>query len=218
MYIILQKNKRKIKQIYNITVEGNQEKLYLKRVQELLNNILENYTVEFKIKNAKGGDPFKIVEEIVNKVTLYDKEDKRIIAVFDNDNKDESYKKAIEKCHKNQIVPAVTNISFDLWLISHKKLMVKQVIKSNDYAKELKKIYKLGNVDIKKEENINKILEQITIQDIKTAIINSKKIEQRNEEKIAIYRFKKTSYYDNPDIHIHKFIERVCKDCELNII
>lgn len=45
MYIILQKNKRKIKQIYNITVEGNQEKLYLKRVQELLNNILENYTV-----------------------------------------------------------------------------------------------------------------------------------------------------------------------------
>ena len=68
------------------------------------------------------------------------------IAVFDHDFKEEDFIKAISDCEKYKIFPAYSNISFNLFLILHKKKYNKKII---------------NNVYEQPYLNINKFLELV---------------------------------------------------------
>lgn len=60
--------------------------------------------------------------------------------------------------------------------------------------------------NIKKECNIDKIIEQIGIKEIKFAIKNADKIMKDKEDKIISNRY---IYYNNPSLSIHNFLKEI---------
>ena len=71
----------------------------------------------------------------------------------------------------NNIKIAYTSVNFDLWLLLHKQKYNKVVQVSHAYVDLIRKKYGLSPTDdIKKKENIQKIVNQISIKDIKNAI------------------------------------------------
>ncbi len=80
---------------YRGSVEGLQEELYFKHIQELINNSDEfNKRVNFNFKNSNGGSASKIVE----KASIYTGTNNAKIAVFDYDFKKDDFIKAIKLC------------------------------------------------------------------------------------------------------------------------
>lgn len=107
------------------------------------------------------------------------------VAVFDRDFKEE-FIDGINLAKKNNIYPAYSNQSFNLFLILHKKYLYKPTTKENNYEKELKEVYNLDkNSDIKNEDTINTILKQ---------------------KEIA------TNIYDEPYLNVSNFLEEVLNE------
>lgn len=192
---------------YRGCVKGLQEVLYFNHLQNLINNCDKfNKRVNFNFKNANGGSASKIV----HKAKLYSSTDNMKIAVFDHDFKEEDFIKAISDCEKYKIFPAYSNISFNLFLILHIKEYNKKTTPHDNYLKDLKNTYKIGsNVDIKSEAGCLKIINQITLENVETAIINAKKINSDSKQynkKII------NNVYEQPYLNINKFLELVFKE------
>lgn len=76
----------------------------------------------------------------------------------------------------------------------------------------MKKVYGLKPTDnIKNEEVINKILNQITLDDVKAAIERADNIRRRKANADCIL-FGNTKTYSNPDFSIHEFLKAVLQD------
>lgn len=60
--------------------------------------------------------------------------------------------------------------------------------------------------NIKKECNIDKIIEQIGIKEIKFAIKNADKVMKDKEDKIISNGY---IYYNNPSLSIHNFLKEI---------
>lgn len=60
--------------------------------------------------------------------------------------------------------------------------------------------------NIKKECNIDKIIEQIGIKEIKFTIKNADKVMKDKEDKIISNRY---IYYNNPSLSIHNFLKEI---------
>jgi len=104
-------------------------------------------------------------------------------------------------------------VNFDLWLILHKEDYNRSVSKNDAYVVDVRRIYGLGSSeDIKSESAINKILEQINLDDVKSAIKRADDIREYkiDDDKMFIGS---SVYFPNPDFSIHKFIEVVLVDC-----
>jgi len=135
-------------------------------------------------------------------------------AVFDHDDAAADFERAIKACTKYKGEAAYSNRNFDLWLLLHKQPFLKSVTNNNDYVNHVRKAYGLDNdADIKKEKEMERILKQITLQDVKTAIHNVKAI-RNSKIKSDAKKIGKVEVYDNPDLMIHQFIEDVFKECD----
>lgn len=190
---------------YQGSCEGLQEKLYFKHFQELINNDKSlNKKVNFKIHNNKGGTPLDIVEDARKKSI---EEYKNKIAMFDCDFKYDSFKQAILLCKKIKIQPIYSIMNFNLFLILHKKDYSKIINSQDNYEKDLKKVFNLNDVDdIKNEESINKILKQISMNDIKLAIKRAYKLCKNTKSigKIII-----DDIFDQPFLNVHEFMDDI---------
>lgn len=115
-------------------------------------------------------------------------------------------------CKKGKIYIAYSNLNFDLWLLLHKKTFNKIVTNNNDYIVDIKKEYKIEQKEnIKKESNIDKILEQINLKDIMFAIKNADIImDNKEEHNKTIYE--NYVYYRNPSLSIHEFLKGILGD------
>lgn len=191
--------------LYIIGCEGaNQEKLYFDKVQSLVNSI-ESRTCDllFEFAEPFGGDPKCVVERVVLK--SIGKLNKG--AVFDFDGKRIKYEEAIDLAMEKQITLGYTNYCFDLWLLLHKKDFFDCVNSQNDYADELRHVYGLKeHANIKKKENVESIVKQINIMDIRSAIARADILAGRNLERIGNKTPKEHEYYDNPDTQVHKLL------------
>lgn len=198
---------------YLCVCEGQQEEMYLNHLAYLVKDF-PNRVVKF---NTVIDRPYRLKKTYVE----YDS-----AAVFDYDFNEVEFKRNIELCDKldspnksrkrkkgKRVYHAYSNVNFDLWLILHKENFNISVLKNDAYLSEVKRIYNLGTREnIKNENTIKKILEQITLNDVKEAIERAGRIRKTKitSEKMVIGS---TVYYPNPDFSLHEFIRIVLKDC-----
>ena len=62
---------------------------------------------------------------------------------------------------------------------------------------------------------MQKILDQIELKDVKTAIKNAEEIMNEKIEDDKIYVKKNFSYYPNPSFNINKFFEEIFKEIDI---
>jgi len=148
-------------------------------------------------------------------------------AVFDFDYNEVEFKRNIEICDRlnkklspskrkegKHIYHAYSSVNFDLWLILHKEEYNKSVTRNDAYISDVRRIFGLKTTeDIKNEEVINKILSQITLEDVKSAIRRAETIRNR-KVKTDSTKIGKTTIYSNPDFSIHEFLRAVLEDSE----
>ncbi|CAN2326890.1 RloB domain-containing protein [Fusobacterium sp. oral taxon C10] len=214
------KEKRK----YYFSVEGETEKLYLKRLQSIINNTLESqYNVDLYSKIEK--DPCSYVKQlsIINKT--------KVTHIIDKESEIPSHKeefkknldkmKEAEKLKKIEYQLAYSNFTFELWIILHKCNCFNPLNDRKEYLSYINKVYNKNFQslrDYKKEENLKKILDELNIDDVIAAVKRAKLITEKNfqekKEKKEKYRGY-TFYNENPSLSVHKIIEQILKDCNL---
>lgn len=199
--------------VYRGSCEGLQEQTFLNHVSKLINNNPRcKNKVYFDLINVGGGDPLEVVKKAVNYNFIGKKEfikNKRVIALFDYDFKDSKFLAALKLANDNKIIPFYTIANFDLLLINLKEKYTKQVSKSEEYIKEVRKVYHLDSeANIKNQTVIDKILKQITLDDIIFLIKNAKIIEKDNLNSKNYY-FVKENILNQPNLLPYRILEEV---------
>lgn len=189
---------------YRGAVEGLQEKLYFEHLKDLINNNdSSSKRVNFKFENSQGGSPTVVVRKAL-KNSL--NKDNKSVAIYDRDFKND-FLESIELAQKNKIIPAYSNQNFNYFLILHKKKVYRQTTKEDKYEKELKKTYNLDkNCDLKNRETIEKILSQITLDDIRRVITTIKNV---NEQTKQTQKQLANNIYEQPFLNILEFLEDI---------
>ncbi|HOP93226.1 MAG TPA: RloB domain-containing protein [Acetivibrio thermocellus] len=195
---------------YFCVCDGQQEEMYLKHVALLLKKFPER-VVTF---NTTVGSP----EKLKKNYTEYDS-----AALFDYDFKDRQFHQNIVICdqlnRKNRrkngqnVYHAYSNVNIDLWFILHKEDFNRPVTTNDAYVADVRRIYGLSQeADIKEKANLERILRQITLEDVKNAI---RRAEQIRASKLESDCFKvgSTTCFSNPDFSIHNFLKIVLQDC-----
>ena len=199
--------------VYRGSCEGLQEQTFLNHVSKLINNDPRcKNKVYFDLINVGGGDPLEVVKKAVNYNFIGKKEfikNKRVIALFDYDFKGSKFLAALKLASDNKIIPFYTIANFDLLLINLKEKYTKQVSKSEEYIKEVRKVYHLDSeANIKNQTVIDKILKQITLDDIIFLIKNAKIIEKDNLNSKNYY-FVKENILNQPNLLPYRILEEV---------
>lgn len=195
---------------YFCVCEGQQEEMYLKHVAFLLKKFPER-VVTF---NTTYGLP----ERLKKTYTEYDN-----AALFDHDFKEDEFRRNITICEQLQrksrkekgknVYHAYSNVNIDLWFILHKEDFNRPVTSNDAYVADVRRIYGLGQEsDIKEKANLEKMLKQITLDDVKQAI---RRAEQIRAAKLESDRFMvgAVACYGNPDFSLHEFLKIVLHDC-----
>lgn len=182
---------------FNCYFDGLQEEKYFKHISKKLTEYDREITVKFnKIK----------------KLPTLEKQssDLKKVAFFDYDRNRVEFERKVLTCKKTK--PYYENLNFDLWLLLHKQQYSCCVTNNDDYVGAVRAAYNLPiNADIKTENNIDKILNQIELSDIEFAINNAKEIMAGKDERDRRY-VNKFFYYDNPSMNIHEFIDELLKE------
>lgn len=197
---------------YRCVVEGQQEDLYLQHLAKLITKFPQT-VVKF---NISEGNAYELTKSYVE----YDS-----ACLFDYDFNKPEFESNLTTCatlnRRNQkkgkkqsarVYHAYTSVCFDLWLVLHKKDYFAPVSTNDAYVKDVIELYGLPKgADIKNKKVIETILSQITLDDVKSAISRAKQICDRKLPTDAI-NVDSESYFANPDLSIHKFIDIVISD------
>lgn len=196
-------------------VEGNQEILYFKRLKKIIDNQDPVKRLVVRYEDAGGGSALNVAIR-ASKADVLSHQSRS--AVFDFDNQLVAFKEALAYCRHTKIVPCYSNVCFDLWLLLHKTDFCKPVYTPADYTEEYRMVYHLGvQEDIKEESTIEKVMDQIELQDVRDAIARAKSIRERKNgtPNFGYTRFcgRDEACHDNPDLLIHLFIEEILCEC-----
>ena len=187
-----------IKREYRCFYEGQQEEMYFDHIAKKVKEANPNISLKFK-KLAK----LKTLEKSSTDVPK--------IAVFDYDLNKVDFESKVKICNETRIL--YSNLNFDLWLVLHKKQYRRTVQNNNAYIDEIRNSYNLpDNANIKAKGNIQKILEQIELVDVKRAIQNAEEIMKGKMEEDKIYVKRNFSYYPNPSMSINEFFKELFED------
>lgn len=187
-----------IKREYRCFYEGQQEEMYFDYIAKKVKEANPNISLKFK-KLAK----LKTLEKSSTDVPK--------IAVFDYDLNKVDFESKVKICNETRIL--YSNLNFDLWLVLHKKQYRRTVQNNNAYIDEIRNSYNLpDNANIKAKGNIQKILEQIELVDVKRAIQNAEEIMKGKMEEDKIYVKRNFSYYPNPSMSINEFFKELFED------
>ena len=194
---------------YLCLCEGFQEKMYLERIAFLIRKFPDK-VVTFNILIDSPHRLKKRYEE-------YDS-----AALFDYDYKDVEFRRNIEICDKlnkelkpgnrksgRHIYHAYSSVNIDLWLILHKEDYQKSVSSNNSYIPDVRRIYNLkATANIKNKEITRRILEQITLEDVRSAI---KRADRIRNTKVGMDGeiVGNSVIYENPDFSLHEFLKIV---------
>lgn len=205
---------RKIRKNYFCIVEGQQEKLYLDHLARLINHPPQK-VITFNTKIGKAHDLKKSYVEY-DSACLFDYDfnkiefERNLSICIELDKKN----KQKNKSDKRNVYHAYSNACFDLWLILHKKQFNRPVSLAKGYVKEVIQTFNLPyNADIKSEAILKQILQQISLEDVKKAIVRAESI-RSNKLPCDEIHVNDEIYYPNPDFSIHKFIEVVLKQID----
>lgn len=210
-----------IRRNYFCVVEGQQEIIYLKRIAELLTNFPER-VVKF---NTVIGDADRL-----NRKKLLSDYDR--VCFFDHDFNQVEFERNLNTCIKldskvkrtknnpgYRVYHAYSNICFDLWLILHSEneYTTRLVSSADGYVDDVRRIYSLGrDADIKEEKVMNKIVSQINLDNVRTAIANAQRIRKSKLPSDKIITNENNLYYSPPDFSIDVFLNIVLKEAGFN--
>lgn len=191
-----------IKREYRCFFEGLQEEMYFEHIAKKIREIKPESSVKFRQ---------------VSKLSTLDKSSTNVLklAVFDYDLNKIEFEKRVKMCKETRIL--YSNLNFDLWLLLHKRQFRKNVQSNNAYVSLIREEYGLSSdTNIKTKNNIQKILNQINLEDVKNAIKNADEIMNEKLKKDEIYVNNSFSYYANPSMSIHNFFKDLIKDLDIN--
>lgn len=194
---------------YFCACEGQQEQMYLKHVAFLLKKFPERI-VSF---NTTIGS----AEKLRKSYTDYDN-----AALFDYDFNDNLFHQNIRLCEQinrkskkkgKHVYHAYSNVNIDLWFILHKANFNKPVSSNDAYLEEVRRSYGLDReADIKEKAVLEKILMQITLDGVRSAIRRADLI-RANKVDTDSFLIDGVSCYPNPDFSLHHFMRLVLQDC-----
>lgn len=197
---------------YLCICDGQQETMYLSHVAKLIK--------DFPRKVVKFNTFEDLPHRLEKRYENYDS-----ATVFDFDHNQIEFKGNIEICDTlnkklrpskrkegRHIYHAYSSVNFGLWLILHKEDYNKSVSKNHAYVPEVRRIFGLKSTeDIKNKDVINKIISQITLEDVKKAIKRAETI-RKGKVKEDGTKIGNSIIYANPDFSIHEFLRSVLKD------
>jgi hypothetical protein len=206
-----------------ITVDGETELWYFNHLQQLIKSSSDsccyvNFDIKKKtiLKHTKSLPP--ICPDFYFHICDYESNDPIHTAKFNTMLKEYKKAKLLRKDIKYQI--GYSNFTFELWMILHKIDYFELSQHRDHYKTQINKAYNKNFQfidDYKKQDEFNKILNEITLEDIQNAIIRAKKI-RNNNSTIGIKNIEYsgfTFYKENPDLTIHECVEIVLEKCGL---
>lgn len=219
---------RKLNSTYTLTVEGECEKYYFEHLLKLINNDPSNVkTCVFK-PSISFKKPSSMARGISNKSgVFFHIQDIEDYENFFQQNKFKDLIKDISdanKVSKNlSYTLGYSNFTFELWIILHKINLTLSVAHRKDYLQHINIAYgtRYSRLkDYKSEVEFKKILQAITLDDVRNAITRANTIRDANNNgttstahqkkvKYSNYEF----YSQNPDLDIQRIVGRMIDDC-----
>ena len=209
---------------FYFTVEGETEKLYLQWLQKTI-NVCESslYRVSFKCKVEKN--PSKYAKSL----TVRSRSKVTVTHVFDYEGPqhDQEFRNMVKLVKmadklKNGLAYKVgyNNLTFEVWLLLHKRSFVKPVIRQQEYLKLINETFNQSFEDMKayqRVDNFGRLLENLTLDDVKQAVLYANRIMKRlKENAIEPQSAEGFCYYkENPSLSFHEQIEIILRTCGL---
>ena len=208
---------------YLLTVEGWTEKWYFEHLKYLINASPKTKSkVKWEPKIRKS--PYKYAKPIPDLYPIqafhicdYESNDQVHVEQFEKILKE---LKEARKIKKNILYElGYSNYAFELWMILHKIPYLTSVADRTKYLKGINTAYNENFQfldDYKEERNFKRLLSKIDIEDVKRAITNANAIRFYNEgAHTLVENFGFKYYKDNPDLTIHKCVEKILHTCGL---
>lgn len=204
----LKKNKN-----FYLAVEGQNEELYFNHIQKLLNETVgSEYRIVFKIK-VKERPPINCVKWASSQSGLSTCQRYAIFDYEDDNHIDENLQAIDESRENNKVECIITNLTFEVWMILHKIDFRTCLNYRNQYLSCINDAFNksyLSLSDFKNELEFKRILESITLSDVKDAYIRAKAL-NADTNKVKKINHKKVVVLENPDTNITGLIGYLLK-------
>lgn len=211
-----------------LTYEGETEGWYFEWLRDRINECDER-CANLCFQSEKTLTPDRYAKQVTSVFEgrkwyhIVDKETtaKEHVAKFENGLKSLKAAKSIRRTIKFML--GYSNVSFELWLLLHKKEFSRPLSNASDYWPEIKRVFGLKDVSnfdsYKHEKNFKKVLNQLTLEDVKLAISRARTLMNANAETDKAKKFSGFEFYDtNPSLSIHLVVEDILKDVGLSEI
>jgi hypothetical protein len=209
---------------YFFSVEGQTEKWYLEKLQSMINTSQESkYIVNFECpvqKNPVKRAKTAIITGKVNIYHIFDYESSDAIHQKEFINTLDMMKNASKMGKQIKYRLGYSNLTFELWMILHKTDFSTHLSDRKQYLQYINRAYneKFENLpQYKQEDNFKRILNQLTIHNVKDAVKRAKFIMRKNSEDGNILRkYKGYEYFEeNPSLSVWEVIDQILIDCNL---
>jgi hypothetical protein len=215
---------RKENRTYYFSVEGETEKWYLDWLQGTINaNPDAKYTVKLESKVQK--DPLARAKGLTilgkTKIThIFDRESEEPVHVTQFQTTLDRMKMAQTVGKSITYSLGYSNFTFELWMILHKADCNGSITHRSQYLVPLNRAYNenFENLDhYKNEDNFKRVLNKLSLTEVKAAIRRAKLIMQRNAENDYVQQqYKGYKYYkENPSLSVGEIVEEILKECTL---
>ena len=215
---------RKETKKFYLTVEGETEKWYFEWLQRTINaSQSAQYFIKFDCQVQR--DPLKRAKGLIalekTEIThVIDKESEDIEHVQQFLNALDRMKKAESLGKRIKYRLGYSNFTFELWIILHKADCHNTLTHRRQYLDPLNRAFSenFENLDqYKREGSFSKLLNNLTIDDVKQAVLRSKSIMRSNQERGYVqHQYKGHCYYaENPSLSIWEIVERSIIECGL---
>ncbi len=217
---------KKTTNTFYVSVEGeNSERLYLDWLEKQINQSNAQKNVKFVKKPelpisfaktfVRGFEEFPLFH-----ICDYEGETKddefRFKKIIDDINTARKIK-GKEKKRQIKYNLCYTNLCFELWLILHKKKFNKPCNNKKDYLPEINELFGLNIKnfkEVKEKDNVEKILNQLTLNNVFDAIKNAKTLMKQCGEVNECKEYSGFKYFpQQPSLNLHEFFELVLKAC-----
>lgn len=215
---------KKEKLTYHFSVEGESEKRYLDWLQRAINaEQRAKYMVKMDVKIQS--DPVKRMKGMVVLGRT------QITHVFDREGNDDVHarrfemtlqrmKKAQDMGKNIRYTLGYSNFTFELWMILHKADCFAAKTHRGQYLAPLNQAYgqNFESLDqYKREGNFQRILDALTLEDVRDAIRRGEMITRRNQEQgFVLQKQSGYSYYlENPSLSLWEVVKAIFTDCKL---
>ena len=215
---------RKENRTYYFSVEGDTEQWYLEWLQRKINaEPAAKYTVKLDSKVEK--DPVKRTKRltIIGKTEIThlcdyesgeEKHQKEFRTVMDRMKEAQNSGKTVKYYF------GYSNFTFELWILLHMTDCHTPLAHREQYLPLLNRTYKEKFENLKQykeEENFKRLLERMTLENVRQAIGRAKLL-MGNHEKAGhkLQKYKGYQYYrENPSLAVWEQIEKILKECGL---